>query len=397
MARFVIFSFDRPYPANRGGRADVWRRILGLRQLGHDVLLVAWIYGRNNNENDLAVIKGVVSEYFEYPVRSGLIEYVRRLFCLPFLPSHVSSRMLDQRQRSHLDRQIGSFRPDYIWCEGPYPGWEAMRTAKIFDVPLAYRSHNIEHQYMARQAAVANSLRDKLAWKVAAFGLKRFELKIMAQAELVLDISLSDKEFWRRLGISRIAWLPPLPESMIQHHCGDNLKVPDVDVVFLGNLTTPNNVAGVRWLLDEVKPILDIKRPGVKFLIGGSNPTQAIIEALARHPEVLQDINPVDAVAVYLRGRTLVNPVRTGSGIQLKVVEMLALGTPVVTTLQGTAGMPEDVKTFFRISDDAEEFASSILEALDAHESGIHQRQAQVEVARQYFGLPALEAAISRL
>jgi hypothetical protein len=55
----LVLAFDLPYPANRGGRADIWRRILSMRRLGHAVSLIAWqIPGSACTPDDLATMAG---------------------------------------------------------------------------------------------------------------------------------------------------------------------------------------------------------------------------------------------------------------------------------------------------------------------------------------------------
>ena len=82
------------------------------------------------------------------------------------------------------------FGADAVWCEGCYPGAEASRAARAAAAPLIYRSHNLEFLYMARQARAARLTRDRLAWRLACVGLRRFEQELVHRASWVFDISL---------------------------------------------------------------------------------------------------------------------------------------------------------------------------------------------------------------
>jgi len=350
--KVLVFAFDRPYPPNRGGRADIWRRVLGFKALGYDVYLVAWTYGhvaRDDMEAEhLAEIRKVVAGYSEFRVRGGIVDFIRRLFLLPFLPSHVSSRILERAERAILYRDVLDFGPDLVWCEGPYPAFEARKASKFFSIPYVYRSHNIEHAYMLKQSKAARTVRDKIAWKLACISLERYELSCMREAVCVFDISLDDMSWWRQFHfVSHSFWLPPLPEILLANPSIEHQAKSELDVVFLGNLTTPNNVVGVKWLVCDIWPLVEQRMSSARLVIAGSNPSPEIVELAQRSPSVKFLFNVPDAVAVYRSGAVLVNPVRTGSGIQLKAVEMLAVGRPVVSTSQGVAGMPAEVKKCF--------------------------------------------------
>ena len=82
-----------------------------------------------------------------------------------------------------------------------------------------------------KQAASAPSLRDRMAWRLASVGMKQYQLKLMAAAAGVFDISLDDIAVWESLGVQDIRWLPPLPQLAIAKPSVE--RVP-IDVVFVG-------------------------------------------------------------------------------------------------------------------------------------------------------------------
>lgn len=390
MQRLVVFASDVPFPPNRGGRADVWRRLLALKRLGHDLMLVCWhAPGSQPTAEQLQAITSAVSTLRCFPTRRGPAEALARLRWLLQMPSHVAARRLQPAQREELWAEMRRFGADAVWAEGAYPADEARRAAHALKLPWFYRSHNIEHLYMARQAGAAVGWRDRVAWRAACIGLQSFERRAMGDAAWVYDISLDDLNWWRARGVENISWLPPLAEAALcdetpgSHH-------PEVDVVFLGNLTTPNNLRGVQWLLTEIVPLLRRARPALTVRIAGSNPGVGVRtwceDACA---ELLP--NPADALAVYRSARVLVNPVRTGSGTHLKAVEMLFTDAPIVSTTQGVQGLPDEARRHFRVSDDAAGFAAAVLRALDEEIPDPLDRSA----ARRLFGLDGLQAALA--
>jgi glycosyltransferase involved in cell wall biosynthesis len=394
--RVAIFAFDFPYPPNRGGRADIWRRIEGFRELGCEVMLVSWRQSSGANpvsDSDLAAAKNVVSRVELYPTASGPREFLARLALLPFWPSHASSRRLKSAARQQLHDALRSFQPDLLWCEGPYPGVECRKASIALKLPYLYRSHNVEHLYMARQAKAARNWRDRFAWSLACVGLKSFETRMMKGAAWAFDISEDDLRFWKEeADVQRISWLPPIASVGVAKP-EQSISTDSHEVVFLGNLTTPNNVRGVEWLLEEIAPLVLARRPGTQFLIAGSNPSEHVRQLCRARAEVTLLENPPDAAAIYRSGKVLVNPVRTGSGVQIKMIEMLMTDAPIVTATQGTLGMPAEVRKLFDVADTSEAFALAILNALTSPETNLNMRK----TARRFFGVSGLNAALSVL
>lgn len=368
---------------------------------GHVVTLICWRHDTPEEPikpNEWSAVSALVTGLHVYRLRGGLTGALLRLLALPSMPSHVASRLLRLRERIALHAALRETGTDLIWTEGPYPAHEAMLAAKTLGVGYVYRSHNIEHQYMAKQAHAASGWKSKLTLALAVLGLRRFEMKAMRAAKAVMDISNDDMAFWRQQGIERLYWLPPVTEGSLRPVAPGALAgEAEVDVVFLGNLTTPNNVQGVSWLMREVYPRVQALRPGTTFLVAGSNPVPEITELFAgsewQHAQLL--VNPPDALSVFRRARVLVNPVQVGSGIQMKAIEMLSYPVPVVTAVQGTCGMPEHIKRLFVVVEHANDFARAIVEglAMPLAQSALEQR---LDMVAKHFGGAAVTASLAQ-
>ena len=135
-------------------------------------------------------------------------------------------------------------------------------------------------------------------------------------------------------------------------------------IVFVGNLRTyPNNDA-VIYFCDAIFPLILKKRSDVKFYIVGANPTKRIF-SLSRNKNVVVT-GEVNDVRPYLRRAAVsVCPMRTGSGIQNKILESMASGTPVVTSTIGLEGIDAVPDEGILIADDDSQFAEKILTLLE--------------------------------
>ena len=108
-------------------------------------------------------------------------------------------------------------------------------------------------------------------------------------------------------------------------------------MLFVGELRLPNNVSGVRWLVDEVLPLLLQTRPDLVLSVVGSMPDDALRADLAAN-ESVRTFFDVPSVNPYLFGAQVsFNPVSIGSGVQLKMLDMLMTDAPIVTHSNGAA------------------------------------------------------------
>lgn len=384
--RLFVVSNEPPFPPIHGGRVDQWSRLRQFREKGVRLACATW---QSTTEAASGWELGAVFDQFlTFPIDRSPLALFRRLIHLPVHSPFVSTRILRGEDRRRLIEAAKEFRPHAVWLDGLYGGVTAQMIASELAIPLYYRSHNVEFRYIREQARHGRTLRDKIAWTLAAWHLERFETEIQQSSKLVFDISLDDMQFWRSRGILHNFWLPTL--AMASDSRPIEFKSRQWDIVFLGNLSTPNNLEGLHWFVVQVVPLLRTRLPDVKILVAGSRPTGEV-RALLKKADIPLCENPPDANEVLRNGRVLINPILRGSGINVKSVEMLNQDAFVVTTSAGVRGIPELAKRQFLVSDTQEGFAASCVTSLQAPFLLTNERLE----ARSQFGPKVIDQAIS--
>ena len=128
----------------------------------------------------------------------------------------------------------------------------------------------------------------------------------------------------------------------------------DIDVIFTGNMAYPPNIDGVRWLSDEIAPVLWARRPDSSVWVVGRR-----ADAVALDPRI-KVRNDVPDIAEYLRrAKVAVVPLRIGTGSPNKVLEAMAAGASVVATTTAVEpfGLPAGVA---ETADTAPAFARAV-------------------------------------
>jgi len=352
----TVIHHELPYPPVHGGKADVWTRLVGLRRLGVKIQLVCWHEGRAPTPADFEAVRETTAELIRLTPRPRWLAVSERRY-----PPRVRRFVPRERVFQEVRAKIQNFKPHLLMLDG-WPAYlTAARLSAELAVPFTYRSQNIEHEYWSNQADIAKGLR-RLRLRMTAQRMATLERRIRREAHLVLEISREEAERMRALcweGRSVVlppTWLAEPSESL-------RWDERDIDVLFVGNLWTPDNVDGLLWFFDHVLGSLERRAPGVRVLVAGSRPS-ARFRSTCRSHHVTCVANPPDVQSLYARARVMINPQLRGSGVSIKMLEFLARDAWVVSTPVGARGLPDPKPSNLRLESDPAEFADAIASVL---------------------------------
>jgi glycosyltransferase involved in cell wall biosynthesis len=114
---------------------------------------------------------------------------------------------------------------------------------------------------------------------------------------------------------------------------------PRFDIAFTGNLAYWPNVDAVRELCEQIVPRVRAVLPTVRVLVAGRRATKTVRDMCARASvDLAEDVDNLSDLLIA--ARLAVAPLPYATGLQLKVVEALAVGTPVIAYPAAAAGLP---------------------------------------------------------
>jgi glycosyltransferase involved in cell wall biosynthesis len=139
-------------------------------------------------------------------------------------------------------------------------------------------------------------------------------------------------------------------------------RKPD-DIVISGKMSYHANITMVLSFVESIWPLIVEKRPGVRLWVVGKDPSKEI-QALSRH-ENINVTGTVSDMRPYLRAAAVsVAPLVYGAGIQNKVLESMACGTPVVAAPGAIAALQAEPGKHLLTAHNANEFAEQTIRLL---------------------------------
>ena len=132
--------------------------------------------------------------------------------------------------------------------------------------------------------------------------------------------------------------------------------------VFLGQLSLPHNDDGLRSFLSRVWPLVLSARPDAQLRVVGRHPLPALTDLVGRYSgSVTLEGFVADLSELFSRSAALINPLRFGSGVKIKIIEALCAGVPVVSTTIGADGVASGPEAGVLVSDDDAEMVELLM------------------------------------
>lgn len=197
---------------------------------------------------------------------------------------------------------------------------------------------------------------------------ERYEGDLVRKFDRVLVTSPIDKQ-----ALLELANLPqdhPLVQVLTNGVDLDYFQ-PDADVqrdpstvVITGKMSYHANITMALNLAEEIMPLVWAENPDVKLQIVGKDPSTDV-QKLGDDPKI-EVVGSVPDLRPYLQQATVAAaPILYGVGIQNKVLEAMACGTPVVVTPQAVSAIQVSDGQQVMIGADPYSFAQKILELLE--------------------------------
>lgn len=141
------------------------------------------------------------------------------------------------------------------------------------------------------------------------------------------------------------------------------------NIVFSGKMSYHANAATAFYLVQQIMPLIWQELPEATLTIVGSRPPKSI-QLLGRDPRIEVTGYVADMRPYIQQAEVMLSPMVYSVGIQNKVLEAMALGTPTVVTRQVADALDACPGRDLLVAETAPEFAKQTLRLM--HEAELH-------------------------
>lgn len=343
-----IVALNIPYPANYGGAIDIFYKIKALHDLGIQIHLHCFQYGRQQSET----LNNLCNSVQYYPRKM----HWKHLFSkTPFIvKSRASKRLLVNLQKHKAPILFEGLHTCYF-----------LNHPDLKDQPQFVRSHNIERNYYKALAKSENKAINKLYLFAEHLKIKNYEARL-SDADGIFSISLNDHHYFNKIGQSHY---------IKAFHPSNNItckKDKGTYALYHGNLSVSENQEAVIFLIQNVFNKIDYP-----LIITGYSPSKNLRQLIKNYNNVNLIENPEERhlEEMLQNAQMHVLPTFQDTGIKLKLLKSLYSGRHCI--VNGKMANNTGLETLCHIIEKPDEWIAKInqLKELPFESSEIRKRQ----------------------
>jgi glycosyltransferase involved in cell wall biosynthesis len=357
--RILLITETVPYPLDTGGRIKTWHT---LRALGrqHEVHCHAFVRTPAQRDEALAPLQALCAsvELHLLPRRPAReLAYMARSFAsgLPY----TVIRHFDAAVQARLIETCRASRIDAVYCDH----LSMLEYGVRLGLPIVHDAHNVEHRIVRRAAQHLRFDPRRLLYAREWRRLLAYERAMYPRSSLIFTVSAIDRDDIAQLAGAHVPVVSvPIPVD-VSGTCPIDQLTDAPEVLFLGALDWPPNTDAAAFFLSDIWPHVRQALPEARLSIvgrGGTSLQRQFSQVAGVHfTGRVPDIEPW-----IRRSRVMVVPIRSGSGLRVKILDAMARGLPVVATSIGYEGIDATPGTHLLAAEDAGSFAEATVRVL---------------------------------
>ncbi len=197
----------------------------------------------------------------------------------------------------------------------PYEKAFGINTVKVFDM---VDSIGLNYQ---RSIGGTHSVLLKMYYRMETKRLLRYEEDCVGKADISFLFNREEQEYWAKAG--NVRWLPHGVKEELLTYSAPFEETGKPYVAFIGKMNYQPNVDAVLWYAEHIHSKLKQKIP---FVIVGAYPTAEVQRLQEKYEDITVTGFVDDPYAILSGALAVVAPMKTGGGIQNKVLEAMAIG-----------------------------------------------------------------------
>jgi sugar transferase (PEP-CTERM/EpsH1 system associated) len=349
----ILFLLSRvPYALDKGDKLRAFYQLKALAQ-NHEVILFA-LSDEPVPAGAEAFLRTICSDVLIFPLsRVQIVQNILQgiLRGLPIQASYFYNHLAQQA----LDAFIQKHQPEHLYCQLVRM---AEYTRRYPDIPKILDYMDALSKAMERRGQLVSFIQ-KPFFAFESKRLQHYETEVLDWFNYQTIISEQDRQYLQHPQKYNVHIVPNGVDAV--HFYPVPHERPH-QILFVGNLHYPPNIAAARFLVKQIMPRVWAHNPAVQVLLAGRQPTAAITALASEKVRVLADLP--DIREAYACSQLFVAPLFYGTGMQNKILEAMAMGLPCLTTHLVNNAIRGIKNRQVMLAESAPEFARHILHLL---------------------------------
>jgi glycosyltransferase involved in cell wall biosynthesis len=351
--KILFLSRWHPYPPNNGSKLRIYNLINGLAK-SHEVTLLSFIdhpkAAINNLESCSSCNKVKLVPWKNFTPTS----ITAGLGFLSLRPRSLIDTYSPEMER-HVRESLAGEDYDMIIASQI----TAASYSRYFNgVPALFEEVELsvlyERFWQAKSAL--RRFRSALTWAKH----RRYLARLLRDFRACTVVSAREQQLLSSVA-PHIAPIEVIPNFIDLADYAQVREVPQPNsLIFTGSFRYSANHDAMAWFFRHVYPLIQAQVPDVTITITGDHANLPLPSATNMTlTGFVDNVRPLVASAWVSLA-----PIRVGGGTRLKILESMALGTPVVATSKGAEGLEVHHRQHLLIADTPQEFAESVVRLL---------------------------------
>lgn len=354
MSNIFFLSLRFPYPPQRGDRIRAFNFIKELSKK-HNISLISFFESEKELEQ--------IDELRKYCSQVEVVKFNQMRAYFNSLLYSLSSKPIQvgywysPDMRKMIDQIIEANDFDIIHAQFFRM---AQYVTKYTDYPKVLDLGDALSLNLCRRTQLDRGLTLPLV-KLEERRVRKYEPEIIKNFDVGTMVSAFDLDYL--LELDRSLDLAVIPMGVDHNYFSPSENDYQSQVLFTGTMNYFPNYDAVLYFCKEVFPIIKQKIPDLSFYVVGNRPHKKLMP-LASNDIVVTGYVP-DVRPYFNDSAVFVCPLRSGSGMQAKNLEAMAMGVPIVTTSIGLEGLDAIPGKEIFVADTPEDFADCVIRLIN--------------------------------
>lgn len=348
-------------------RTRPYNLIRHLSRLGHEV--VVFTLGSGHRDlMDAQMLRNTCKDvqYYSHPL---LLSLLNSAVALPSRKALQSVYSWQKGIALQISNHVSQQDFDVVHVEHLRgSAYGAFLKSRFPTLPVVWDSVDCISHLFEQAAGQSHSFFGRFVTRFELARTQKAEGELACQFDHVLITSSSDKQALLDLVTGG---RDSSPISVLTNGVDLDYFYPNLDVqresetiIFSGKMSFHANISMAQYLVAEIMPRIWKVRPSARLYIVGKDPS-GDVRRLAQNPLVTVTGTVADIRPYLWRATVSVVPLLYGAGIQNKILEAMATGTPVVTNSKALSALRVQPEKHLLASNGPDEFSQAVLRLMD--------------------------------